>query len=147
MSADIEVKVGDELPPFVRQGQVEHWNRFAAANYEFAPHHWDYEVAKHEGFDAPFAMAPLQLAFFHALLRDWMGDQGRIVSVASRLRGPFFKDQTLTATARVTGLAARGEEILVDLELAQTDATNRSIAVGTAQVALTMTPQRAATGE
>jgi acyl dehydratase len=140
MSIDIEVRVGDELPPFVREGSVAHWNRFAAVNCEFAPHHWDYDVAKNEGFTAPFAMAPLQLAFFHAMLRDWMGDSGRIVSVSAKLRGPFFKDQTLTAAATVTALQPQGGETYVDLALTQIDQTGRSIAVGTAQLALTMAP-------
>ena len=137
MSTTIEVAVGDELPLFTREGTVEHWNRFAAVNDEFAAHHWDQEVAKEEGFPAPFAMAPLQLAFFHAMLRDWMGDDGRIVSVSAKLKGPFFKGNTLTALARVTAIDAVDEETHVDLELSQTDETDRAIAIGTARVALT----------
>lgn len=136
MSTGTEVKVGDEIPAFTRQGTIEHWNRFAAVNDEFAAHHWDRDVAKAEGFDAPFAMAPLQLAFLHAMLRSWMGDGGRIVSVSAKLRAPFFKDQTLTAAGRVTALNSVGDETLVDLELWQTDAGDRSIAIGTAQIAL-----------
>ena len=89
-----------------------------------------------EGFDAPFAMAPLQLAFFHAMLREWMGDDGRIVSVSAKLRGPFFKDQWLTASGEVTALNRVEDEIVVDLELAQIDETDRSIAIGSARVAL-----------
>ena len=136
MSTGRNVNVGDKLPPFVREGTIEHWNRFAAVNCEFAPHHWDFEVAENEGFAAPFAMAPLQLAFFHAMLRDWLGDAGRIVSISAKLRGPFFKNQTLTATAQVTALEKTDEETYVHLELNQADATNRPIAVGQAQVAL-----------
>lgn len=70
MSTTSNLLVGDELPLFVREGTIEHWNRFAAVNDEFAAHHWDAEVAKEEGFPAPFCMAPLQLAFLHAMLRD-----------------------------------------------------------------------------
>lgn len=136
MSTKIEVAVGDELPLFVRTGTVEHWNRFAAVNDEFAAHHWDHEVAKEEGFPAPFGMAPLQLAFFHAMLRDWMGEDGRIVSVAAKLKGPFFKGNTLTAVARVAAVNSVDHETHVDLELSQTDETGRAIAIGTAQVAL-----------
>lgn len=136
MGDGIQVKIGDELPPFSRKGTLEHWNRFAAVNYEFAPHHWDVDVAKAEGFDAPFSMAPLQLAFFHAMLRDWMKENGRIVSVSAKLRGPFFKDQTLTAGGHVTAISPGEEETMVNLELTQTDETGRSIAVGTAQIAL-----------
>jgi hypothetical protein len=131
-----KLNVGEQLPLFAREGTIEHWNRFAAVNDEFAAHHWDYVVAGEEGFDAPFAMAPLQLAFFHAMLREWMGDDGRIVSVSAKLRGPFFKDQWLTASGEVTALNRVEDEIVVDLELAQIDETGRSIAIGSARVAL-----------
>ncbi len=86
-----KLTVGEQLPVFERKGTIEHWNRFAAVNDEFAAHHWDYAVSEEEGFPAPFAMAPLQLAFFHAMLRDWIGDNGRIVSVSAKLRGPFLR--------------------------------------------------------
>ena len=131
-----KLAVGEQLPVFERKGTIEHWNRFAAVNDEFAAHHWDYAVAEAEGFPAPFAMAPLQLAFFHALLRDWMGDDGRIVSVSAKLRGPFFKDQLLTASGKITAVGRVEDEIVVDLELAQVDETDRSIAIGVARVAL-----------
>lgn len=135
MDTTMDVAVGDKLPLFVREGTVEHWNRFAAVNDEFAAHHWDDEVAKEEGFPAPFAMAPLQLAFFHAILRDWMGTDGRIVSVSAKLKGPFFKGNTLTAGASVTAVNSANDETVIDLELTQTDETDRAIAIGTAQVA------------
>jgi len=131
-----KLTVGEQLPVFERKGTIEHWNRFAAVNDEFAAHHWDYAVSEEEGFPAPFAMAPLQLAFFHALLRDWMGDDGRIVSVSAKLRGPFFKDQLLTASGKITAVVRVEDEIVVDLELAQVDETDRSIAIGVARVAL-----------
>ena len=131
-----KLRVGEQLPVFERRGTIEHWNRFAAVNDEFAAHHWDYAVAEEEGFPAPFAMAPLQLAFFHAMLRAWIGDDGRIVSVSAKLRGPFFKDQLLTARGKVIAVDRVEGEIVVDLELAQVDETDRSIAIGVARVAL-----------
>ena len=131
-----KLAVGEQLPVFERKGTIEHWNRFAAVNDEFAAHHWDYAVAEAEGFPAPFAMAPLQLAFFHAMLRAWIGDDGRIVSVSAKLRGPFFKDQLLTASGKVIALDHVEDEMVVDLELAQIDETDRSIAIGSARVAL-----------
>ena len=54
---------------------------------------WDEEYAattQFGGIVVPFAMAPLQLAFFHTMLRDWVGDDGRVVSVSVKLRGLFF---------------------------------------------------------
>jgi acyl dehydratase len=132
----VDVAVGDEVPAFVRDGTAAHWTRFAAVNDEFAPHHWNVEVARHEGFDGPFAMAPLELAFYHAMLRDWMGDSGRIESVAARLRAPFIEGRTLTSTARVTAVAVVDGRTRVDLELAQTDDEGRTISTGEATVEL-----------
>ena len=84
----------------------------------------------------PFAMAPLQLAFFHTMLRDWVGDDGRVVSVSVKLLGLFFKDQLLTASGKVTALNRIEDEIVIDLELAQIDEIGQSIAIGSARVAL-----------
>ena len=136
MGTTIKVSVGDKLPLFVRDGTVEHWNRFAAVNNEFAAHHWDPDIAKAEGFPAPFCMAPLHLAFFHAMLRDWLGEGGRIISVTAKLKGPFFKGQTLTGLACVTGINVINGEKHADLDLSQIDETDRTIAIGKAQVAL-----------
>ena len=130
-----KVKVGDQLPTFIRKGTVDHWNRFAAVNYEYAPPHWDYEVAQNEGFDAPFAMAPLQLAFFHAILRDWMGQTGRIIRISAKLKGPFFKDTILTVSGKIKAVDKRDRETFIDLDLAQIDDGDRSIAIGEAQIA------------
>ena len=138
MTSIDKLGVGLQLPAFERKGTIEHWNRFAAVNDEFAPHHWDDAVAEAEGFPAPFAMAPLQLAFFHAMLRDWIGDNGRIVSVSAKLRGPFFKDQLLTASGKVIALSQVEDEMIVDLELTQIDETERAIAIGSASIALKM---------
>ncbi|MBI1179307.1 MAG: hypothetical protein GC201_02035 [Alphaproteobacteria bacterium] len=136
MASPDTIAVGDELPAFVREGTVHHWNRFAAANCEFAAHHWDDEVARHEGFPSAFAMAPLQHAYLHAMLRDWLGEDGRIVAVAIRLRSPFLRGRTLTAGGRVTGIRREGGETLADLDLWETDEEGTSIATGTATVAL-----------
>jgi len=51
-------------------------------------------------------------------------------------QGPFFKDQTLTASGQVTGFEVVGEETYVDRELSQVDESDRPIAVAKAQVAL-----------
>ena len=131
-----ELNVGDELPIFSRKGTVEHWNRFAAVNYEFAPHHWDYDVAKSEGFDAPFAMAPLQMSFFNAMLRTWMGERGRIISVSAKLKSPFLKDQTLAVSGRVAELQIVKAETYVAIDLLQADANSTTVAIGTAQIVL-----------
>jgi acyl dehydratase len=129
------LSVGDLIPPFSREGTVHHWNRFAAANYEFAAHHWDDDVARHEGFPAPFAMAPLLHAYLHAMLRDWAGPAARIGAVATRLRSPFLKGRTMTASGKVTAVRREAGAVIADIELWMDDDKAARLSTGRATVA------------
>lgn len=103
---------------------------------EFAPHHWDDEVAQAEGFPGAFAMAPLQHAFLHALLREWIGGAGRIVAVNMKLRSPFIRGRTLSAGGQVTAIRREDREVFIDLDVWQDDDEGTRLAPGTATVAL-----------
>ncbi|MGE0665015.1 MAG: hypothetical protein AB7O49_00540 [Sphingomonadales bacterium] len=128
------LSVGDRIPPFSREGTVHHWNRFAAVNYEFAAHHWDDDVARHEGFPAPFAMAPLLHAYLHAMLRDWAGPTACIAAVGIRLRAPFLKGRTMTAGGKITAVREDAGDIHAELELWVDDDTGARLSTGTATV-------------
>jgi len=91
MSTLADISVGSEIPRFVREGTLHHWNRFAAVNDEFADHHMEDEAARHEGFPSAVGMGPLIFSLYHALLREWLGGDGRIVSVTMQLRGPWVR--------------------------------------------------------
>ena len=73
------VTVGTELPPFVRTTGFHNWNRYAAVNDEFVPIHMDDEAGRAQGFAGAFGMGNLMWSYLHNLVRDWMGDDGRIV--------------------------------------------------------------------
>ena len=130
------IKVGDQVPEFKREGTYFHWNRFAAVNDEFAGHHMDDEVGRHEGFDAAFIMAPLEHAYLHAMLRDWMDHLGRIVRIDIRLKAPLLRGRWLTAGGEVTGVRREGGEVFVDLEVWEVDDQGTRLAPGTATIAL-----------
>jgi acyl dehydratase len=126
---------GQPIPPWQRVGSLEHWNRFAAVNYEFAGHHMDDEVGRREGFAAAFIMAPFSHAYLHAMLREWIGEQGRIVNIDMRLKNPLLRDRTLTAGGEVTSVRQEDGEVFVDLKIWQVDDQQTQLAVGTAIVA------------
>jgi hypothetical protein len=130
------VAVGDELPVFEREGTLHHWNRFAAVNDEFADHHMDDEAGRSEGFAASFIMAPLEHAYLHAMLRSWMGDEGRILALDIRLRSPLLRGRTLRAGGRVTAVRSVGDETVVDLDVWEVDDRETRLAPGTATVAI-----------
>ena len=132
------VTVGTELPPFVRTTDFHNWNRYAAVNDEFVPIHMDDEAGRAQGFAGAFGMGNLMWSYLHNLVRDWMGDDGRIVSMTCSFRSPNNRGMTVEARGTVVGVREEGGETLVDLELAVVDhdAPDTVLVPATATVAL-----------
>lgn len=128
--------VGDELPTFERTTGFEHWNRFAAVNYEFVPIHMDDEAGKRAGHAGAIGMGALQWSYLHNLLRNWLGDDGRIVKIACQFRSPNLKGQTLTARGVVREVREDAGTKELDLEIWIEDAEGTKLAPGTATVAV-----------
>jgi acyl dehydratase len=130
----MEVRVGDELPVFVRQPGLHHWNRYAAVNDEFVPIHMDDEAGRAAGYPSAFGQGNLQWAYLHNVVRDWMGDDGRIERLTCAFRGANVKGQTVTARGRVTAVNDEGGRRVVELDVwTENDAGDR-LAPGTARV-------------
>jgi acyl dehydratase len=129
-------EVGDEIPTFERMSSFHAWNRYAAVNEEFVPIHMDDEAGRAAGNSGAFAMGNLQVAYLHALLRQWMGDDGRIVSVACQMRAPNMRGLRTIARGRVTDVRNVGSETLVDLEVWTETEEGTVLAPGTATVGL-----------
>src|SRR5271167_3312787 len=105
-----------ELPTFEREGNLLQWVRYAAVNpVHIVGHHFDDEVARFEGFDSAFIMAPLEHAYVHAMLRQWMGSTGRVLSVNIRLRRPLLRGRTITCGARVEEVRRDPDALRVSL--------------------------------
>ena len=140
MALDIDaIAEGHELPTFERKGTLLHWARYGAVNpVHIVGHHLDDEVARQEGFEAAFIMAPLEHAYLHAMLRQWMGAQGRVLSLNIRLRRPLVRGRTLTAGGRVTSVHHQDCTLLVGLNVWETDDLGELLAPGTAEVAFAL---------
>jgi acyl dehydratase len=131
-----KIEVGDVLPSFERSPGLDHWNRYAAVNDEFVPIHMDDEAGRAAGYPTAFGMGNLQWSYLHDLLRGWVGENGRIVSVACQFRAPNVKGQTVTARGQVTEVRQVGDETVVELEVWTEDQTGTKMAPGTAVVAI-----------
>ena len=131
-----DVKVGDELQPWSRQTDFMHWNRYAAVNDEFVPIHMDDEAGQKAGYPSAFGMGNLQWAYLHNLLRQWMGDEGRIVNLKCQFRSANTKGQVITAKGVVTAVRDEGDERVVDLEVWTEEQNGVKLAPGTATVAI-----------
>jgi acyl dehydratase len=115
------VTVGAQLTPFVRTTGFHNWNRYAAVNDEFVPIHMDDEAGRAQGFPGAFGMGNLMWSYLHNLVRDWMGDDGRIVKMGCSFRSPNLRGMTVEARGVVTAVRDEDGERLVDLELSVVD--------------------------
>lgn len=131
------VKVGDEIPKLTRYGDLQIWNRYAGVNYEFAGHHMDDAVGKHEGFDGAFGMAPFVHALVHVLLRQWVGDDtGRVVKAGIQLRRPWIRGRTMIQGGKVTAIREEGDEHIISLEIWGDNDEGERLIHGDAEVAV-----------
>jgi hypothetical protein len=126
---------GQELPTFQRATGLHNWNRYAAVNDEFVDIHMDDEAGRAAGYSSAFGMGNLQVSFLHNLLRQWMGDDGRIVRFACQFRSANVKGMTCTAHGRITAVRHEGGETLVDLDIWTDNQDGQRLAPGTATVA------------
>jgi acyl dehydratase len=130
-----DISVGDELPTFQRATGFHNWNRYAAVNDEFVPIHMDDEAGQAAGYASAFGMGNLQWAYLHDLLRQWMGDDGRIIRMGCQFRSANVKGQTVTAHGTVTAVREEGDQRIVDLDIWTEEQSGTRLAPGTATVA------------
>jgi acyl dehydratase len=139
MAADDPIPtIGTEIPSFVRVTDFHNWNRYAAVNDEFVPIHMEDDAAREAGFPRAIGMGNLLWAYLHNMLRDWLGDRGRIAAVSCSFRSPNLRGMTIEARGTVTGVRREGATTFVDLDVAVVDhdAPDTVLAPGTATVAL-----------
>ena len=130
------LKVGDELPRFDRKTGFAIWNRYAAVNDEYVPIHMDDAAGQAAGLPGAIGMGNLQFSYLHNVVRDWMGDAGRIVSMSCQFRAPNLRDQVVSACGRVTGLETTNDGLAVTLEVWTQDEDGNRLAPGTCEVLL-----------
>jgi acyl dehydratase len=139
MALDVDtITTGAAIPSFVRETGLHNWNRYAAVNDEFVPIHMDDEAGRAAGFPGAFGMGNLLWAYLHNMLRDWIGDDGRIVSVSCSFRSPNRRGMTVEARGTVTAVRRDGTTTFVDLDVAviDHDVPDTVLAPGTATVAI-----------
>ena len=132
--SSLAIKVGDELPVFQRRTGLAEWNRYAAVNDEFVPIHMDDEAGRAAGFQSALGMGNLQIAYLHNLVRDWLGDRGRILTLSCRFNAPNLKDTVIRAGGHVTAVTPTENGVEVALDVWTADAAGNRLAPGACTV-------------
>jgi acyl dehydratase len=129
--------VGQELRAFHRTTDLENWNRFAAVNDEFVPLHMDDAAGRAGGFNGAIGMGNLQWSYLHNILRDWIGANGRILTLDCRFVSPNTRGQVVVAKGVVQRVRPSSTYIEVDLDVwTEDEESGIQIAKGTATVTL-----------
>ena len=128
------IKVGDELPVLQRRTGLAEWNRYAAVNDEFVPIHMDDEAGRAAGFQSALGMGNLQIAYLHNLVRDWLGERGRILTLSCRFNAPNLKDTVIRAGGRVTAVTPTENGVEIALDVWTADAAGNRLAPGVCTV-------------
>jgi acyl dehydratase len=131
-----QAEVGDTFSSGPRLTGFAEWNRFAAVNDEFVPIHMDDAEGQRAGYPSAISMGRLQWSYVHNLLRAWLAEDGRIVSVSLRFRGPVLKGAAFDTKARVTAIRHEPGERLLDVDVWVEDADGVVLAPGKATVAV-----------
>ena len=131
-----DVEVGQEIPAFVRQTNLMHWNRFAAVNDEFIPIHMDDDAGRAAGQAGAFGMGNLRWSYLLNALRDWAGDEVEIRELSVQFRAINNKDDILSTRAVVTEKKEEDGEHLVVLEVDVVNQNDEQTTPGRAVVAL-----------
>ena len=136
MPAWNDVKVGDELPPFVHE-KVTRTDlvRYAGASGDFNPMHHDEKLATSAGMPSVFAHGMFSMGLLSNVLVAWAGP-GSVRRFDVQFRAITWPDDKVTCTGRVTAKREDGGQKLVDVELqCETKPGTRTI-VGSATIAL-----------
>ena len=132
--SSVAINVGDELPVFQRRTGLAEWNRYAAVNDEFVPIHMDDEAGRAAGFQSALGMGNLQIAYLHNLVRDWLGERGRILTLSCRFNAPNLKDTIVRAGGHVTAVTPGENGVEVALGVWTADAAGNRLAPGVCTV-------------
>jgi hydroxyacyl-ACP dehydratase HTD2-like protein with hotdog domain len=126
------VHVGDELPPLTKNASRAQLFLFSAATNN--PHriHYDREYAAVEGHPDVLVHGPLQGAWLHQFVADWVGPAGRVLELSWQNRGRAFPERELTFGGRVTSI----EGDRVSLDVWEQDDTGAILMPGKATVRL-----------
>jgi hypothetical protein len=134
-----EFEVGASLPPFVRHAGLETWNRYAAVNDEFVGIHMDDEAGQAAGYPSAIGMGNLIWAWLHAMVEDWLGDQGRLEHMECRFRGPALKGDEISCGGVVEGRTAREDgSTVLELEVWADNQTHERLVAAKARVVLSV---------
>ncbi|HEY3068330.1 MAG TPA: MaoC family dehydratase [Methylomirabilota bacterium] len=129
-----DVKVGDELPPLVKEPikQIQ-LTRYAGASGDFNPIHQDDEFARAAGMGGVFAHGMLSMGFVAQALTDWAG-AGTVRKLGVRFAGLVRLKDTVTCRGRVLAKTSKDDTHEIEVEVWAENQRGEKVVAGRATV-------------
>ena len=128
----MKVRVGEEIPPLVKQPRTSDLVRYAGASGDFYEIHYDKDFAQSVGLPGVILHGLLKTAYLGQLVTDWLGEDGRLKSLDVSYRGMDVPGRPY----RCRGVVKEQQGGLVRLEVWGEDPEGNRTTVGTATVEL-----------
>ncbi len=131
-----DLAVGEEAPPIVVENLSRtHFVRYAGASGDFNPMHHDDTIATQVGNPSVFGHGMLTAGLMARVVKDWLGPEA-ITKLNVRFAKQVWPGETLTFSARITGLepAAPGGRVELELKALNQDGEEKLTGTATAAV-------------
>ncbi len=113
----VDVEIGDEITPLVKEIGVARMMAYGAATWDFIRLHYDADYARKLGFEAPFVDGQMMGGFLTQHVQDWAGPEAFLRKLAFRNRVMAFPGDSLTCRGVVTDVSATDEGGMVECDL------------------------------
>jgi acyl dehydratase len=98
--------------------------------------HWDEYFARESGMARGYDFGAQRISWLAHVVTDWCGDDGELLELDARLRGPNFLGDTTWFTGRVTGKTRTGGDAVAALAIVGTNQRGEVTTTATAAVKL-----------
>jgi acyl dehydratase len=130
------VTVGDELPAISKTMHRINLVQYAAGSGDFNPLHYDAEFPQAQALGGNIVHGRMKYSALGECVSNWLGHNGRIVSIGCQYRGMDLYSTLFFVRGRVTAKREEAGQRLVDVEVWTENAAGKITTPGTATVVL-----------
>lgn len=112
-----DVELGAEIPPLKKTPTTQQLVQWAGASGDFTPIHYDRDIAQSRGLPGVIVHGLLKYQFLLQMLNDWIGQKGRVRSIAVRYLAMSFPGEELTCRGTVEAKREDDGLYLVDCHI------------------------------
>ncbi len=129
-----DIAIGDAIPSLIKEPTTRQLAMYAGASGDFYEIHYDKDFAAAQGLPGVILHGALKSAFLGQLITDWLGEDGKLLSLSVRYREMDIPGDSLVCAGVVTGKDKTAGTVQCDIWIENGEGTKTT--TGNALVAL-----------